>query len=149
MTQTNPPPPVVPEPMSWQLSIDANDPHRLADFWAAALQVQVEDNTALIEELLAKGWIEEADTITFDGRRSWTNLVAVEGAGPRLLFQRVPEEKASKNRLHLDLNVGTELLHGEVARLVALGAVQGKEWKDPSGHWFVMYDPEGNEFCVQ
>ncbi|MGI8459378.1 MAG: VOC family protein [Propionibacteriaceae bacterium] len=149
MTQTNPPPPGGPDPLSWQLSIDANDPHRLADFWAAALQAEVEDNTALITELMAKGWVEESDTLIHDSRRSWTNLVAVQGAGPRLLFQRVPEEKTTKNRLHLDLNVGSDRLQEEVARLQALGAVQGKEWKDPSGHWFVMHDPEGNEFCVQ
>jgi predicted enzyme related to lactoylglutathione lyase len=149
MTQTNPLPPAGAEPLSWQLTVDANDPHRLADFWAAALQAEIEDNTALIDELLAKGWIDDDDTLVHGGRRTWTDLVAVQGAGPRILFQRVPELKSVKNRLHLDLNVGGDRLQEEVARLVALGAVQGKEFKDPSGHWFVMHDPEGNEFCVQ
>jgi hypothetical protein len=61
----------------------------------------------------------------------------------------VPERKTVKNRLHLDLNVGEEHIRSEVDRLVTLGASEGKEFREPSGHWIVMTDPEGNEFCVQ
>lgn len=136
-------------PLSWQLTIDADDPHALADFWAAALGAELEDNSALIENILAQGWAQESDTLLHHDRRYWRDLVAVRGAGPRILLQRVPEAKAVKNRLHLDLNVGEENLRAEVERLVALGAVEGREWREAGGHWIAMTDPEGNEFDVQ
>lgn len=137
------------QPLSWQLTIDADDPHTLADFWAAALGGEVEDNQELIADVLARGWAEDADTVVHHGKRYWKNLVAVRGAGPRILLQRVPEEKSGKNRLHLDLNVGAENLRAEVDRLVGLGAVEGREYRESGGHWIAMTDPEGNEFDVQ
>ena len=136
-------------PLSWQLTIDAHDPHAQADFWAAALGAEVEDNSELIASVLQQGWAREEDTLVHEGRRYWRDLVAVRGAGPRLLFQRVPEAKTVKNRLHLDVNVGGDRIRDEVARLVQLGAVEGKEWQVPAGHWVAMSDPEGNEFDVQ
>jgi hypothetical protein len=135
--------------VTWQLTIDAHDPHAQADFWAAALRAEVEDNSELIANVLAQGWAQEDATLVHRGRRYWRDLVAVRGAGPRLLFQRVPEAKSVKNRVHLDLNVGKDQMPAEVARLVALGAVEGKEWQLPGGHWVAMTDPEGNEFDVQ
>ncbi len=137
------------EALSWQLTIDANDPHALADFWAAALGVEVEDNSAMIEGGLAQGWAQEADTLVHRGRVAWRDLVAVAGAGPRILLQRVPETKQIKNRLHLDLHVGEDRIRPEVDRLVSLGATEGREWREAWGHWIVMTDPEGNEFCVE
>ena len=137
------------QPLSWQLTIDARDPHTLADFWAAALGGEVEDNQALIADVLARGWAQDADTVVHHGKRYWKTLVAVRGAGPRLLLQQVPEEKTVKNRLHLDLNVGEENLRAEVDRLVGLGAVEGREFREMGGHWIAMTDPEGNEFDVQ
>jgi uncharacterized glyoxalase superfamily protein PhnB len=136
-------------PLSWQLVIDAGDPHALADFWAAALGAELEDNSELIATVLAQGFAQESDTLLHHDRRYWRDLVAVRGAGPRILLQRVPEPKSVKNRLHLDLNVGEENLRAEVDRLVALGAVEGREWREPGGHWIAMTDPEGNEFDVQ
>jgi len=137
------------QPLSWQLTIDAREPHPLADFWAGALRAEVEDNEELIATVLAKGWARESDTLMHRGKRYWNTLVAVRGAGPRILLQRVPEAKTVKNRLHLDLNVGEENIRAEVDRLVALGATEGREFREASGHWIVMSDPEGNEFCVQ
>lgn len=67
------------------------------------------------------------------------------GQGPRVFFQRVPEAKTAKNRVHLDVDAGLEA----VDRLVALGATKVQEFKDAKGHWVVLLDPEGNEFCVQ
>ena len=79
-------------------------------------------------------------------------------AGPRLFYQRVPEGKVVKNRLHLDVRVGTGLvgeerlaaLEAECARLVALGAVRVRllpaDGDDES--CLVMQDIEGNEFCL-
>ncbi|MEY7977609.1 VOC family protein, partial [Streptomyces pilosus] len=80
------------------------------------------------------------------------------GVGPRLFFQRVPEGKVVKNRVHLDVRVGTGLvgaerlaaLEAESERLVALGAVQERvlladEYNESC---IVMRDVEGNEFCL-
>jgi hypothetical protein len=82
-----------------------------------------------------------------------------DGRGPRLFFQRVPEGKAAKNRVHLDVRAAPGLqgeermaaLEAECDRLVALGAarVHRHEPEPPlgAGH-IVMTDPEGNEFCL-
>jgi hypothetical protein len=144
----------------WKLVVDSADPHAQADFWAGALHYEVEDNSALIERLLELGALPGAATLEFHGRPAFRDLIAVRhpddpfdadsgtGLGRRLLFQRVPEAKTVKNRLHLDLHPGTELRAGEVERLTALGASVLREVKEPSGQWVVMADPEGNEFCV-
>ena len=138
-----------PKAVSWQLTIDAHDPHAQADFWAAALGGELEDNSELIASVLEQGWAQESDTLVHRDRRYWADLVAVRGVGPRLLFQRVPEEKTVKNRLHVDIHVGEERIRAEVQRLVALGAAEGKEWREVGGHWIAMTDPEGNEFDVE
>jgi hypothetical protein len=147
-------------PMHWKLVIDAADPHAQAEFWAAALHYEVEDNAAFIERLLELGALPEAATADFHGRRAFRDLIAVRhpddpydtekgvGLGRRLLFQRVPEPKGVKNRLHLDLHPGDGRRDGEVERLEALGASILRHVKEPAGEWVVMADPEGNEFCV-
>ncbi|MFJ4471984.1 VOC family protein [Streptomyces sp. NPDC089424] len=144
----------------WKLVIDANDPHAQADFWAAALGYEVEDNSALIERLLQLGALPVAATVDFHGRPAFRDLVAVRhpddpheketgtGLGRRLLFQRVPEPKAGKNRLHLDLHPGDGRRADEVERLRGLGASTVREVREAGGEWVVMTDPEGNEFCV-
>jgi hypothetical protein len=82
------------------------------------------------------------------------------GVAPRLYFQRVPEEKVAKNRLHLDLDVGggaavsieerKARIGAEVERLKALGAGDHRGAIEEDGEfWVRMNDPEGNEFCVQ
>jgi Glyoxalase-like domain len=73
-----------------------------------------------------------------------------EGSGAaRLLFERVPEPKPVKNRVHLDLIPDTTR-EEEVARLLALGATQGDDHRRPDGSgWVILTDPEGNEFCVE
>lgn len=73
-----------------------------------------------------------------------------EAAGPRplpLLFQKVPESKVGKNRVHLDWRSDDRV--AEVARLVGLGAREGATRSLSSLTWTAMRDPEGNEFCVQ
>jgi hypothetical protein len=151
MTQTTP------APVHFKLVVDCADPHAQADFWAAALHYETEDNSALIERLLAMGALPGEATVEFHGRAAFRDLVAVRhpvdpvdadsgtGLGRRLLFQRVPEAKTTKNRLHLDLHVGAE--RGQPLDLP--GARVEREVKEPSGQWVVMTDPEGNEFCVQ
>ena len=82
------------------------------------------------------------------------------GLGPRLYFQRVPEGKVAKNRMHLDLDVGggsavsmderKSRIVAEVARLKGLGASDHRGAIEEDGEfWVRMNDPEGNEFCVQ
>ncbi|MFR9795444.1 VOC family protein [Streptomyces sp. MS06] len=149
-----------PEPVHWKLVVDASDPHAQADFWAAALHYRIEDNSAFIERLLELGALPGEATVEFHGRPAFRDLIGVRhpqdpydhergtGLGRRLLFQRVPEPKTAKNRLHLDLHPGEGRRESEVERLRSLGASVARRVKEPSGAWVVMADPEGNEFCV-
>jgi hypothetical protein len=78
--------------------------------------------------------------------------------GPRLYFQRVPEPKTAKNRVHLDLAVsggrGTPVeerrrqVAAAVERAVAAGATRARAVDEDGEHWVVLQDPEGNEFCM-
>ena len=110
---------------SISIVLDCLDPQQLAKFWAPALGYQ------------DVGSVE-----------NYTLLVAEGGAGPRLLLQRVPEDKVAKNRMHFDLHVRD--IETEAARLEQLGAVRVEsEPRSEHGHaWVLMSDPEGNEFCV-
>lgn len=147
--------------LEWKVVVDAADPHAQAGFWSEALGYEIEDNSPLVERLLGLGAVPEAITTTAHGRRAWLGLAAVRhpddpfepesgtGLGRRLLFQRVPEPKTVKNRLHLDLHAGPERRDAEVARLEELGAKVLRKVAEPGGTWTVLSDPEGNEFCVQ
>ena len=108
------------------VAVDCRDAEALAAFWCAALGTGVD--------------------------RRWRDAHGVgyvqigTGGGPLLLFQPVPEPKAGKNRLHLDIAPGTGTQDEEVERLVRLGATRvAEEHEHP---WVVLADPEGNEFCV-
>ncbi|MGW9675967.1 VOC family protein [Streptomyces koyangensis] len=156
MTSATPPVP----PVHWKLVVDAHDPHAQAAFWSAALGYAIEDNDALIAHVLSFGGAPEEATVEFQGRRAWRDLIAVRhpedpfdkdtgiGEGRRILFQRVPEPKSAKNRLHLDLHSGDRPRESEVRRLTELGATVEREVAEAGGSWVVMRDPEGNEFCV-
>ena len=63
-----------------------------------------------------------------------------------IIFQRVPEPKIGKNRVHMDYEAGDRA--AEVERLVRLGGRVVRELDEPEGRWTIMADPEGNEFCV-
>ena len=147
--------------LHWKLVVDARDAPALADFWAAALEYEVEDPSALIDHVLAAGHIGEYAVAEHNGRRIFRGYAAIRhpddpfdevsgiGSGRRLLFQDVPEAKTVKNRLHIDVHAGPGGLEELVARLEALGATRVREVdKGPAGHWWVMQDPEGNEFCA-
>jgi predicted enzyme related to lactoylglutathione lyase len=70
--------------------------------------------------------------------------------GPNLLFQRVPEPKTVKNRMHVDLQPTERTRDQEVERLLAAGATVYADHRRPDGTgWVTMTDPEGNEFCVE
>ncbi|MFI8961499.1 VOC family protein [Streptomyces sp. NPDC053493] len=146
--------------LHWKLVVDAADPHAQAAFWAAALAYRQEDHSPLVSRLLAAGAVPPEVTLTVQDRLAWRDLAAVRhpdepydpdtdtGLGHRILFQRVPEPKTGKNRLHLDLHPEPGTRDAEVARLEGLGAKVLHEVAEPGGSWTVMADPEGNEFCV-
>lgn len=158
----------VPEPreakglmaLGWKLVIDSADPHRQAAFWAAALEYVVEDNSALIERLLGYGAIEAALYVEIDGQKFWRDAAAARhpddpydeesgsGLGRRLLFNRVPEPKSGKNRLHVDVHDLGQDRATAVSRLESLGATVLRHVDEQGGSWTVMSDPEDNEFCV-
>lgn len=119
-----------------QVTFDCAEPVRVARFWAETLgyraEYDAEDGSAAAED--------------------------PTGSGPRLYFQRVPEDKVVKNRLHLDVRVGTGLageeklaaLEAECARLIPLGArrVRLLPADEDNESCIVMQDIEGNEFCL-
>jgi predicted enzyme related to lactoylglutathione lyase len=104
-------------------------------------------------EAVARFWGEvTGHAVTFreqPGNDHWV-VAPPEGRWPRLLFIAVPEGKAVKNRVHLDIVPGDLTQAREVERLSALGAtiVDDRREAEPGG-WVVMGDPEGNEFCVE
>ncbi|MER7764583.1 VOC family protein [Streptomyces sp. NPDC097619] len=147
--------------LSWKLVIDCADAPALADFWAAALEYEVEDPGPLIADLLAAGRLPKEAVTEHRGRSLFRGYAAVRhpedpfdptsgvGRGRRLLFQEVPEPKTGKNRLHIDVHSEPGGLDALVARLEGLGATRVHEVdQGPAGHWWVMRDPEGNEFCA-
>jgi hypothetical protein len=105
------------------LVIDCADPAGLGRFWAEALDYKMAPS-------------DDADDQA---------VVPKEVPGIKLLFQRVPEGKAVKNRLHLDLRPEDQA--AEVERLIGLGAKR-VDIGQGSPTWVVLADPEGNEFCV-
>ena len=147
--------------LGWKLVIDTRDAPRLADFWAGALEYEVEDPGPLIEQLLAGGQIGEEAVTRHNGRLIFRGFAGIRhpddpfdptsgiGHGRRLLFQDVPEPKTAKNRLHVDIHGPSGGLDELVTRLEGLGATRVREFDNgPAGHWWVMNDPEGNEFCA-
>jgi hypothetical protein len=135
-----------------QVVIDCTGPHDLADWWAQALGWQVEQqDEAFIQRMVESGAASEEDTVRHRGALVWkvgAALTAPDPGRPRLLFQRVPEPRTVKNRLHLDVRVGADRREAEVARLLAMGARE--LWRAAQGpfEWVTLADPEGNEFCV-
>jgi hypothetical protein len=147
--------------LHWKLVIDTKDAPALADFWAAALEYEVEDPSELIGNLLAAGHVSEDAVTEHRGRRIFRGYAAIRhpddpydevtgiGQGRRLLFQDVPEGKTVKNRLHIDIHSEPGGLDALVERLESLGATRVREFdQGPAGHWWTMVDPEGNEFCA-
>ncbi|WP_019925879.1 VOC family protein [Nocardia sp. BMG111209] len=147
--------------LNWKLVIDAGNAPVLADFWAAALEYEVEDPGALVERLSAAGQLGATEVAEHHGRKIFRGFAAIRhpddpfdpvsgvGQGRRVLFQEVPEAKSGKNRLHIDVHSGATGLDALVARLEELGATRVREIdRGPAGHWWIMRDPEGNEFCA-
>ena len=114
--------------LRWQcVCVDSPDPGRIADFWQAAL-----------------GWrrtYEDPDEVVLEPPAGSPE----DGVSPDILFLKVPEPKAGKNRLHLDLRPVDQA--AEVARLEGLGA-RRVDIGQGDQSWVVLADPDGNEFCV-
>ncbi|CAM3201523.1 VOC family protein [Nocardioides dubius] len=119
-----------------QVTFDCAEPEVVARFWAEVLgyeQAPPDDGT-------------------------WSACTDPTGKGPRLYFQRVPEGKVVKNRVHLDVRAGTGLvgaerlaaLEAERDRLIPLGAQQQQILyaDEENESCIVMLDVEGNEFCL-
>jgi Glyoxalase-like domain len=128
----------------FQVTFDCAEPERVARFWCEVLGYVVTPPP------------EESETPEHQG--SGSACVDPSGVGPRLYFQRVPEGKVVKNRVHLDVRVGTGLvgeerlavLESECARLTALGATRVRLLRadEYNESCLVMQDIEGNEFCL-
>ncbi len=143
-------------PRDVQITFDCADPAALSAFWAEAMGYELQappQGFATWDEALAAMGIPE------ERRNDASALIDPSGQGPRLFFQKVPEGKTAKNRVHLDLRAAPGLrgdermaaLEEEAERLVTLGATR-QERHEPApplgaGH-IVMKDPEGNEFCL-
>jgi hypothetical protein len=131
---------------SFQVTIDSAGPRALGAFWCEVL--------GYVEQPPPPGfdtWEDALDELGIDRSdpdRAFA-IVDPEGAGPRVFFLKVPEGKKAKNRVHLDVRVGPEVMHARAEALVALGAQVVGEFDEPAGHWITMLDPEGNEFCIQ
>jgi len=111
------------------ITFDCRDARAVAEFWSAVTGYTKQE----------EGQPEN---------RYWA-VTPADGAWPRLVFVTVPEEKAIKNRLHLDIVPTDRTQQQEVDRLVRLGATVVDDRRPAGGGWVVLTDPEGNEFCVE
>jgi glyoxalase superfamily protein len=134
----------------FQVVLDCAEPHVLADWWAETLGWEVEpQNADFIREMVAKGFASDADTTVHNGTLRWREGQAITNPGsPRVLFQLVPEGKTVKNRMHLDLRIGTDDVDTLVEKLKTRGATFLHNGRQGPHTWVTMADPEGNEFCV-
>jgi hypothetical protein len=142
----------------WQLTIDANDPVRLAAFWREVLDYEPAPPSAPDTP-----WWRHYRSRLGDESGFADRLFDPEGLRPPIWFQKVPEEKAGKNRVHVDVYpTGRDnslsqsdriaLVDAKVAALVALGATihhtdRDDDPADPV-YYVTLHDPEGNELCI-
>lgn len=135
---------------------DCADPDRLARFWMLALP-GYDFPTGPPDGF--DSWDEWADAnnIPVEQRNLQRTIVDTAGSGrPDIFFIKVPEPKANKNRLHLDVRAGRGLpdrerrakISATADQLIAAGASRQRTVDDAEGFWLVMQDPEGNEFCL-
>ncbi len=137
----------------FQVTFDCAEPERVARFWCEVLGYVVPPPPEGFAE-----WDDFSQSLPLEDQGSAFACIDPSGVGPRLFFQRVPEGKVVKNRLHLDVRVGTGLvgderldaLEAECARLLPLGAVRLRllPANDEDESVLVMHDVEGNEFCL-
>src|SRR3954452_6454803 len=112
-----------------ELVVDCRDPESLAAFWAAVLDYRVlgrEDD----------GSVEIGPEAGFGG------------ATPTLVFGQVADPTPGKRRLHIDVNATDRDQEAELERLLELGATRADVGQSGQEGWYVLADPEGNEFCL-
>lgn len=117
-----------------ELTVDCQDPERLAAFWCAVLDFKVIDRSE--DKVEIGSWVPGIEEIR------------ARQMPPTMQFIRVPEGKTVKNRLHLDVSPIDASTEDEVNRLLGLGATRTNVGQGPDRSWVVMADPEGNEFDV-
>lgn len=138
-----------------QVAFDCDDPDALGTFWQVALGYRLDPPPPGFDS-----W--DAAKKAWGLPEEWNEVSAIsdpDGVGPRLFFQKVPEGKTVKNRLHLDVMVARgikdpgerwDAVLAHVEKLTAAGARSIEERSNEFGdHWMLMADPEGNEFCVE
>src|SRR5882724_7390095 len=129
------------EVRQFQVTFDCASPERMALFWCEALGYVIPPPPAGFAD-----WNDFDRAMPAEKQGAAFACVDPTGVGPRLFFQRVPEGKVVKNRVHLDVRVGTGLvgadrlaaLEAECARLVELGATRGQ----------LLLADEDNESCL-
>lgn len=137
-----------------QVTFDCADPRAVGIFWSDVLGYVTPPPPPGVES-----WEALDATLPPEQQGSRWAIEDPNGLGPRLFFQRVPEAKTIKNRVHLDVRAAPGLqgaermaaLEAECERLVALGAsrIRRIEPAPPlEAGFIVMADPEGNEFCL-
>ena len=136
-----------------QVTFDCAEPERVARFWCEVLGYVLPPPPEGFDS-----WDAFNRTLPPEERGAWSACSDPSGVGPRLFFQRVPEGKVVKNRVHLDVRVGTGLvgderlaaLEAECERLKALGATHFRTLyaDEENESCIVMQDVEGNEFCL-
>ena len=124
------------------ITFAADDPGRLAEFWAAAIGYEVQEAPpGLLEAIEAEGGDLNAAAAAVDPT----------GRGPRLFFKKLPRSSPEQLPIHLDLEANDR--ESTVERLTELGATVVETKTETTGPytetWTVMRDPEGNGFCVQ
>ena len=137
----------------FQVTFDCAEPERVARFWCEVL--------GYVAPPPPEGfatWDDANRSLPPEDRGSWFACSDPSGVGPRLYFQRVPEGKVVKNRVHLDVRAATGLvgeerlptLEADCAPRVALGAVRVHllPADDENDSSIAMQDVEGNEFCL-
>jgi len=143
----------MPSVKQFQVTFDCAEPERVARFWCEILGYVVPPPPEGVAS-----WEEFDRALPPEQQGSAFACVDPTGVGPRLYFQRVPEGKVVKNRVHLDVRVGTGLvgdervavLEAECGRLLELGATRVRLLLADGFNesCLVMQDVEGNEFCL-
>ena len=111
-------------------TVDCRNAYELSEFWKQVLEY-VDNPDDPNEPGHEECWIQRPD------------------GGHPLLFIEVPDDKVTKNRIHLDLRPSAGVREEELERLLALGAREVADRRNPDGTgWVVLADPEGNEFCL-
>lgn len=143
----------MPSIKQFQVTFDCAEPERVARFWCEVLGYVAPSPPAGFVT-----WDDYNRSLAPEDRDASFVCSDPSGVGPRMYFQRVPEGKVVKNRVHLDVRVGTGLvgdervavLEAECARLIELGATRVRLLvaDEENESCLVMQDVEGNEFCL-